>query len=124
MHALHIASYIRAAVGLRLGAALCQAHQCPCGALVEVNGLHGLSCKLGSGKHSRHASINDIIYCASCHADIPAVKEPIGLTRTNSKRPDGSTLVLWSAGKCVLLDVTIADTIAPSYAAISSVSAG
>ena len=37
---------IRVAVGLRLDAALCQAYQCPCGALVEVNCLHGLSCKL------------------------------------------------------------------------------
>ena len=132
LHALPIASCglrlenedIRVAVGLRLGAALCQAHQCPCGAFVEVNGLHGLSCKLGSGKHSRHASINDIIYRACCRADIPAVKEPTGLTRTDGKRPDGSTLVPWSAGKCVIWDVTIADTMAPSYAAISSVSAG
>ena len=132
MHALPIASCglrlenedIRVAVGLRLGAALCQAHQCPCGTLVEVNGLHGLSCKLGSGKHSRHASINDIIYRACCRADIPAVKKPTGLTRTDGKRPDGSTLVPWSAGKCVIWDVTIADTMAPSYAAISSVSAG
>ena len=83
-----------------------------------------ISCKLGSGKYSRHASINDIIYRACCCADIPAVKEPTGLTRTDGKRPDGSTLVPWSAGKCVIWNVTIADTMAPSYAAISSVSAG
>ena len=59
LHALTIASCslrlenedIRVAVGLHLGATLCQAHQCPCEALVEVNGLHGLSCKLSSGKH-------------------------------------------------------------------------
>ena len=118
MHALTIASCglrlgnedIRVAVGLRLGAALGQAHQCPRGALVKVNGLHGLSCKLGSDKRSRHASINDIIYRACCCADIPTVKEPTGLTRTDGKRPDGSTLVPWSAGKCVIWDVTIADT--------------
>ena len=82
---------IRVPVVLRLGAALCQAHHCPCGALVEVNGLRGLSCKLNSGKHSRHASISDIIYHACCRADIPAVKEPTGLTRTDGKHPDGST---------------------------------
>ena len=45
----------------------------PGGALVEVNDLHGLSCKLGSGKHSRHASINGIIYRACCRDDITAV---------------------------------------------------
>ena len=73
---------------------------------------------------SRLASINDIIYRACCRADIPAIKEPTGLTRTDGKRPYGSTLVPWSAGKCVSWDVTIADTMAPSYAAISSVSAG
>ena len=81
---------IRVAVSLHLGAALSQAHQCPCGALEECNGLHGLSCTLGSGKHSRHASINDFIYRACCRADIPAFDEP---TRTDGKRPDGSTLV-------------------------------
>ena len=130
LHALPIVSCglhlenedILVAVGLRLGAALCHAHQCPCGALVEVNDLHGPSCKLDSGKHSRIASINNVICRACCRADIPAVKEPTGLTRTGGKRPDGSTLVPWSAGNCVFWDVTIADTMVPFYAAISSIS--
>ena len=72
----------------------------------------------------RHSSISDIIYRACCRADIPAVKEPTGLTRTDGKRLDGSTLVPWSAGKCVIWDVTIAHTMTPFYAAISSVSTG
>ena len=108
---------IRVAVGLRLSVALCQAHQCPYGALVEVNGLHGLSYKLGPGKHSRNASINDIIYRSCCRAETPAFKEPTGLKRTDGKRPDDSTLVPWSAGKRVIWDVTIVNTMAPSYAA-------
>ena len=45
------------------------------------------------------------------------------MTRTDGKRPDGNTLVPWSAGKCVIWDVSIADTRALSYTAISSVSA-
>ena len=115
---------IRVAVSLRLSVALGQVLQCLCGALVEINGLHGLPCKLGSGKHSRHASINDIIYHACFCADILAVQEPAGLTRQDGKRPDSSSFVLWSAGKCVLWDVTIAGTMAPSYAAILSFSTG
>ena len=132
LHALHFASSglrqenedIRIAVGLRLGAAIYQAHQCPCGAVTEVNGLHGLSCKLGSGENSKHASLNYIIYHASYRADIPAVKESTGSTRTDGKRPYGSTLVPWSAGKFVLLGFIIADSMAPFYATISSVWAG
>ena len=62
---------------------------------IVVNGLHGLSCKLGSGKHSRHASINDIISRANCRADIPAVKDSTGLIRNDGKRPVVSTLVPW-----------------------------
>ena len=46
------------------------------------------------------------------------------MTRTEGKHPDDSTLVPWLAGKCVLWDVTIADSMTPSYAAILSVSAG
>ena len=46
------------------------------------------------------------------------------MTRIDGKRPDGSTLVPWPAGKFVIWDVTIAETMTPSYAAISSVSAG
>ena len=34
------------AVGFRLGTALCKPHQRPCGAVVNVTGLNGLSCKL------------------------------------------------------------------------------
>ena len=79
--------FVRVAVGLRLGAALCPAHQCPCGALVEVNGLRGLSCKLGPGKHSRQAAIHDIIYRVCCRVDISAVKEPTELARNDGKCP-------------------------------------
>ena len=131
LHALPIASCslrlenedIRVAVGLCLGVALCQAHQYPCRTLVKVKGLHGLSCKFSSGKHSRYTSINNIIYRACCRSDIPALKKPTGLTRTDGKYPN-SSLVLWSAGKCVLWDVKIAGTMAPSYSTILTISSG
>ena len=48
-------------------------------------------------------------------ADIPALKEPSGLLRTDGKRPDGVTLLPWKQGKCATRDVTVSDTLAQSY---------
>ncbi len=45
---------VRIAVGLRLGAPVVRTHKCVCGSLVTVDGHHGLSCRHGSGRHSRH----------------------------------------------------------------------
>ena len=48
-------------------------------------------------------------------ADIPALKEPSGLLRTDRKRPDGVALLPWKQGKCATWDVTVSDTLAHSY---------
>jgi hypothetical protein len=132
LHALPIASCglrlndedIRVAIGLRLGTALCKPHQCSCGAQVDANGLHGLSCKQSNGRHARHNTVNDIVVRALCRADTPAVKEPSGLSRSDGKRPDGLTLVPWACGRPAIWDVTITDTLAQSYVALSSEAAG
>ena len=50
---------VRVAVGLRLGAKLCEPHQCPCGTRVESQGTHGLSCRRSAGRATRHHTIND-----------------------------------------------------------------
>jgi hypothetical protein len=71
---------IRIAVGLRLGCSLCQMHKCPCGALVESRGTHGLSCRRNAGRQTRHHHLNDLIRRAFVRADIPASKEPNGLS--------------------------------------------
>ena len=57
-------------------------------------------------------------------AGIPVTKEPQGLTRTNGKRPDGLTLILWSGGKAVAWDVTVAFTCAASYIQSSATISG
>src|SRR6218665_1514482 len=77
-----------------------------------------------SGRASRHYAINDIILRALQKADIPSSKEPLGLLRSDGKRPDGSTLVPWSAGKYITWDVTNVHTCAPSYIHRTSVMAG
>ena len=52
------------------------------------------------------------------------MKEPVGLTRPNGKRPDGLTLVPWQFGKNLVWDVTVADTVANSYFTSASITAG
>jgi hypothetical protein len=111
---------IRIAVGLRLGAKLCESHQCPCGSRVDPQGTHGLACKRSAGRTARHHVINDIVYRALNRANIPAVKEPAGLLRTDGKRPDGLTLIPWQGGRCATWDVTVTDTLAESYLPITS----
>ena len=40
-------------------------------------------------------------------AQIPAVKEPVGLMRQDGKRPDGTTILPWSRGRPLAWDVTV-----------------
>ena len=60
----------------------------------------------------RGISLNDLVWRAMAKADIPALKEPSGLLRTDGKRPGGVTvtLLLWKQRKCVMWDVTVSDT--------------
>ena len=132
LHAFPIASCglfleneaIRVAVGFRLGAKTCEPHVCPCGAQVDATGLHGLSCRRSSGRTSRHHNLNDLVWRALSRAGVPSSKEPVGLSRSDGKRPDGMTLVPWSTGKCAVWDVTVIDTMAISYLSTTSTSAG
>ena len=123
LHALPIASCglllddeaVRVAIGFRLGAKICEPHICVCGSQVDARGVHGLSCKRSSGRVSRHNNINDIIWRALIKAGVPAKKEPVGLSRSDGKRPDGLTLIPWCSGRCAVWDVTVVDTMAKSY---------
>jgi len=115
---------IRVAVGLRLGTSLCEPHTCICGTAVNVLGTHGLACKRSAGRIGRHQFLNDILWRALNRANIPAVKEPQGLVRSDGKRPDGVTQIPWSEGKCASWDVTVTDTLAASNVNTSSSAAG
>ena len=115
---------IRVAVGIRLGTRLCEPHTCPCGTFVDARGLHGLSCRRSAGRHTRHSQLNDIIWRSLCRAKISASKKPLGLTRSDGKRPDGVTLIPWSHGKCLTWDVTVPDTMATSHVQATSTAAG
>jgi hypothetical protein len=85
--------------------------------------MNGLSCKCSAGRGARHQQLNDLIYRALRQADIPAIKEPAGLVRSDGKRPDGLTLVPWQGGRCLTWDATIVDTFAASYLDATSTAA-
>ncbi len=116
---------LRIAVGLRLGTAICASHHCQfCGAEVSSLGLHGLCCRKSEGRHSRHASLNDIIKRSLSTAGIPSRLEPPGLSCSDGQRPDGMTLVPWSSGHPLVWDATCPDTFASSYESRATLEAG
>ena len=61
------------------------------------------------------SQLNDLIWRAVKKAQIPETKEPIGLSRTVGKRPDGVTLIPWARGKLLAWDFTVTDTYAASH---------
>ena len=91
---------------------------------MDSTGTHALSCKKSSARILRHNALNDLIFRALIKAGIPSVKEPPGLLRSDGKRPDGVTQIPWASGKSLAWDVTVTDTLAPSYRHLSSISAG
>ena len=86
--------------------------------------MHGLACRRSAGRITRHHNLNDLVWRALGRANIPAVKEPVGLLRSDGKRPDGLTQIPWQARKCLTWDVTVTDTLAESYLLATSSSAG
>ena len=83
---------IRISVDTILGARTCEPHTCPCGKTVDARGLRCLSCRKSAARYQRHSNLNDIISRAVKRAQIPAVKELVGLSRLDGKRPDGAAL--------------------------------
>ena len=112
---------VRIAVGLRLGVPLCRPHQCSnCGTDIDILGTHGLSCRYSKGRHSRHAAVNDIIKRSLESAKVPCHLEPVGLYRSDGKRPDGASVVPWRGGGEILVwDATCPDTLAPSHSSMA-----
>ena len=115
---------VRIAAGLRLGAPIVQPHVCICGTTVTVDGHHGLSCRRGSGRHTRHSQLNDLLCRAFISTGTLASREPHSLCTSSGKRPDGVTQVPWKRGRCLAWDATCPNTFAQSYVHASSTLAG
>ena len=114
----------RICLGLRLGAPIVAEHTCCCGHDVSLTGTHGLSCRRSAGRFARHALLNDAISRALRRANIPNSMEPVGLSRSDGRRPDGLTLVPFDRGMPLVWDVTVTDSLAASYVAHSAFERG
>ena len=115
---------ILVAMGYRLRLRTCEPHTCPCDKDMDARGLNGLSCRRSSARQQRHAQLNDIIWRAIKRAQIPIANEPVGLSRTAGKRPNGATLISWSREKPLVWNVTVPDTFAESHLKDIAVLAG
>ena len=115
---------IRIAVGLRLGADVCQPHTCCCGVQVDVKESHALSRKRNSGQIIRLNHLNEITHRSLNRTGILTTRESQELLRVDGKRPDGHTLIPRWEGRCLRWDVTVADTTAASYLAATATVAG
>ncbi|XP_055328595.1 uncharacterized protein LOC129581495 [Paramacrobiotus metropolitanus] len=116
---------LKISVGLRLGARICEPHNCTkCLKPVDGYAHHGLSCTFSAGRHPRHGGLNSIVCRAFVSAGIPAKLEPRGTSHTNERRPDGCTTFAWQRGMCLAWDVTCVDTVAASHIKSTSAIAG
>ena len=123
---------LRIAVALRLGSRICKPHKCHCKdkdtgqpGIVDIKGLHGLSCASagGKGRIARHDRANDLIHRALASANYHCVLEPTGLCR-DEKRPDGFSLYPYSEGKILAWDYTCRNTLADAYKEHTAVQVG
>ena len=114
----------RIAIAHRVGAEVCHPHRCRCGGQVDRLGLHPLSCQYSSGRAARHAAVNDIISRSLQTAGLPTILEPVGLSRSDGRRPDGITTFPLKNGLCLVWDFTCVDTYAPSHLISSALTPG
>ena len=98
--------------------------KCHCGAMVDAQGLHGFVCKKAPGRPARHRALNDLVARSMVSGGIPCTKEPLGLSRSDGKRPDGLSLVPWKAGKPLTWDVTVICPLADSCVAAAARESG
>ena len=57
-------------------------------------------------------------------ANIPSRLEPVGISCSTEKRPDGVSLVPWEIGRLLVWDATCSDPYAPSYITSAASEAG
>ena len=116
---------VSTAVGFRLHAPVCLPHSCTdCHQQVDGNGHHALHCAFSKGRGFRHSMLNREVATTLAKVAVPTQREPSGTHLDPYLRPDGISIVPWTHGKFLAWDVTVADTLAPTYLKSTSLRAG
>ena len=84
----------RIAVGIRLGAAICYPHTCPCGGIVDALRHHCFVCRKSIGKQTRHSLFNDVIWRSLLEPKSKPAKSLLESLMTKSVR----TVLPWYHG--------------------------
>ena len=105
---------LRISVALRVGLNVCLAHKCRCGATVQSDGLHPLSCRFSAGRFPRHSAINNIIKRSLDTVGLHSILEPVGLNRGAGGIPDGVTSFPFKGAKALPWDATCTDSFSAS----------
>ena len=116
---------IRVAVGYRLGSSICQPHQCH---VRLFRWCKRPFSRLVLQKECTTASETflNLWHSLEGHQEgkVLGCKEPVWLSRSDDKRPDGATLIPWSHGKPLAWDITVPDTFAQSHITSTATNAG
>ena len=75
-------------------------------------------------RHIHHSHLNKLIWRTIKKAQIPATKVPVGLSRTDGKKPDQAILIPWKRGKPLTWDATISNTYVQSQIGETAENAG
>ena len=105
---------LRISAALRVGINVCLAHQCRCGATVQSDGFHPLSCRFSAGQFPRHSAINNIIKRSLNTAGLHSILEPVGLNRGVGRRSDEVTSFPFKGGMALAWDATCTDSFSTS----------
>jgi hypothetical protein len=108
----------RVAACIRLGIPVAENYRCNgCDRVIQDHlSHHPLSCLSCPGKYQRHELIQDVLIKAFSSIGYGVNRQPTNLIPGDSAlRPDGLTLTPWEGGRCLVYDVTVADTLAETY---------
>jgi hypothetical protein len=96
----------RSALRLRLGLPCGRTGICACGAAMDADGDHALSCWAPNGRAWRHSAINTALQRAFARAGVLAFLEPRGLVERSDRRPDGVADAPWLEERRLAWDAT------------------